>query len=581
MPILVTIGLIAVFLATRLPWLDADIPQWELSWYSPIDEFGYTVPAFNLIHYGTWVHQAAAWAPLEGPPINVAQNVVAAATMAIFGNSYWGLRLSSVVFGLVAFLSIVGIVRRQAGEARRFDGASARLAFGVVVAAAVLLLADFSFLVSARTVEPTITRLAAAALIVALVGRGTFLGERHGVGRSAAFGGAVTAAVLFVYIYNAFLLPAAFVAVAWFAFRNGGRASVGRHVLAFLVGCVAVTALFFGLVYIVYGQSPIEWYRTWISTFATSSRGEAFSIAKIATVLEANVFRLDPAFVGVVLVSLPLFAWTLLRRPAAWMVLLAAGLLAFLVQSSVVADYPERKFVMVLLFALPAAAAGILGWRPFATWLMADHRRLVAMTVWLTGALFVTWLDSPLGRVPPHGSLLARIVLGAGLVGVMALAAVLILRRPRIVSIAAAALALAILAPLLYADGAFIFRRPTFTFRDAQIAAGPTIDGQGTGGGWSFAMQLYNGSRPVLSSYTALLEPAHYDADVVRLFQEGLATSLFDYTDGKTQARWKSLGFRLVDTYAIALPLGKKLGRYVFGTSGQALDRPTTARIAG
>jgi hypothetical protein len=565
-PALVALGLIVVFLVTRLPWLDADIPQWELTWYSPIDEFGYSVPAFNLLHYGTWVHQAAPWAPLEGPPINVAQNLVAAVTMWLVGYSYWGRRASSIVFVLFTFLALVSIVRRQAAEAREFEGASPRLALAVVVAAIVLLLADFSFLLSARIVEPTVTRLAAAAVIVAFACRGTFLGEKHGLLRSAAFGGAVTAAVLFVYIYNAFLLPAALLTVAWWAFRIGGGAAVARHGIAFLAGCAAVTVLFFGLIALIYRESPIEWYRTWISAFATTTRGNGLSLGKIAAILEANIFRLDPAFVGVVLAGVPVFAWTLVRRPSAWLVLLTTSFLAFVVQSAFVADYPERKFIMVMLFALPVAASAVLGWRAFQAWVMTDPRRLVALTVWLTGALCVTALVTPLRAVIPHGSLLARIVFVAGGVGVAALIALLVLRRPAFVTAATAALCLAILAPLLYADAAFVYRRPTFTYRDAQIAVGRTIDGQTTAGGWSFGMQLYNTSRPVLSEYTSRIEKAGYDEAVVRLFREGTASSLFDYVDAKTRSRWESLGFRLADTYAIILPRGQHLGRYLFGT---------------
>ena len=57
------------------------------------------------------------------------------------------------------------------------------------------------------------------------------------------------------------------------------------------------------------------------------------------------------------------------------------------------------------------------------------------------------------------------------------------------------------------------------------------------------------------------------------MFREGIATSLFDYVDATSQARWEALGFKLADTYAIILPRGQKLGRYVFGSSG-SIDRP-------
>ena len=307
--LVVSIGAIAAFLVTRLPNLDADVPDWSLTQYSPIDEFAYTVPAFNLHHYGTWVHQAAPWAPVEGPPMNVVQNVAAAASMQLVGYDYWGLRTSSVLFGLIAFLALIAVVKRQAADARRVEGVSAKLALAVTLAAVVLLLADFSSLLSARIIEPTVTRLAAATVVVYLVSRGTFLGDRQGLLRSGVFGAVVGAAVVFVYIYNLFLLPAALITLACWAYRSGGRSALVRHSIAFIVGVAVVTIGYFVLVYLVYGQTPIEWYRVWIGSFGNSSRTTGLSLAKVLSILDANVFRLDPAFLGLFLVSLPVFAW--------------------------------------------------------------------------------------------------------------------------------------------------------------------------------------------------------------------------------------------------------------------------------
>jgi hypothetical protein len=571
-PVWISIGIIAVFLATRLPVLDADVPEWALSQYSPIDEFGYTIPAFNLYHYGTWVHQATSFTGIEGWPMNAAQNVVVAATMRLVGYDFWGFRASSVLFGLVAFLALLAIVKHQGEDAVRLGAASSRLAQAVTVAAGVLLLVDFSSLLSARTVEPTVTRLAAAAVVVWLVGRGTFLGPRHGLRRSVVFGAVVTAAVLFVYIYNAFLVPAALVALCWWAVRNGGPRATGRHAIAFLVGCAFVAIVYFGLVYFTYDYTPVAWYRAWIGSFSGSTRFTGLSLDKALSILDANVFRLDPAFLGLFLVSLPVFAWNLARRPTAFAVLIGAGLAFFVAQSTYVADYPQRKFLIIMLFAVPVATSGILGLRSFQAWALADHRRLIAVTAWLSGAVFVTAINSPLAPVVPHGVFLARVVLVAGGVGVAALVAILIVRRPTFVAVASAVLGLAILAPLLYADAAFIYRHPTFTYRDATIAVGGTIDGQVTAGGLSTAIQLNNTSLSVVSPYFYQSSLADYEAAVVRVFRSGLATSLFSYVDTDTRTHLESLGFRLVDTYEIILPLGKKLGRYVYASTG-ALGR--------
>jgi hypothetical protein len=58
----------------------------------------------------------------------------------------------------------------------------------------------------------------------------------------------------------------------------------------------------------------------------------------------------------------------------------------------------------------------------------------------------------------------------------------------------------------------------------------------------------------------------------VRIFREGVATSMFSYVNAKTRTHLESLGFRLVETYPILLPKGEKLGRYVFATSGSLVS---------
>jgi hypothetical protein len=535
----IPIGIIAVFLATRLPILDADVPEWPLSQYAPLDEFAYTIPAFNLFHYGTWVHQATSFTGLEGWPMNAAQNGLVAATMRLIGYDFWGFRASSVLFGLVTFLTLLAVVKRLGDDAVDRGAASRQLAHGMTVAVGVLLLVDTASLFSARIVEPTVSRLAAASVVVWIVSRGTFLGSQHGLRRSVVFGAAATAAVLFVYVYNAFLVPAALVTLGWWALRNGGRQAAVRHIVAFLVGCAVIAIGYFGLVYLIYTYTPVEWYRAWIGSFSGSTRFTGLSLDKVLSILDANVFRLDPAFLGLFLTSLPVFAWIVARRPTASAVLVGAGLAFFVAQSTYIADYPHRKFLMIMLFAVPIVATAILGWGDFRAWVLHDRRRLIASTAWLVGAMFVTAQATPLGRVPADQVLLSRIVFGAGVVGIAAisgLVASLLISRRTFALIATGALGLAILAPLLYADWRFVYRHPTFTYRDATIAVGGTIDGQVTAGGLSTAMQLNNTSRSIVSPFFYQPSTPKYETDLVQVFRAGIATSLFSYTDPTTRS---------------------------------------------
>jgi hypothetical protein len=79
-------------------------------------------------------------------------------------------------------------------------------------------------------------------------------------------------------------------------------------------------------------------------------------------------------------------------------------------------------------------------------------------------------------------------------------------------------------------------------------------------------MQLYNGSRPVLTGVT--VPAAEYEKDIVRIFREGGAVSMYAYTDPKSRSRYEALGFRLVETLPVLLPRGNTIGRYVFDATG-------------
>ena len=573
------LGLATVaFLITRMVFLDRDIPPWSVSQYSPIDEFTYVLPAFHLHHYGTWTHQLAPWARVEGWPMNVAQTVLAAITLQLGGYTYFGLRFASVVFGLVAFLAMADVVRRRVYSAMD-AGVSRWLGLGVLAGVVALLLLDFSFLLAGRIVEPTIARLAGIALLIWLVDRGDLLGDRHSLARSLALGAFVSALVWIVYVYNAFVVPAALVALVVRA-RAADNRAVARHVAVFVLGAALVTVLYFVFVFAVYGHSPIEWYRTWIQYYDNSSRVAGASARNLWSMFEANIFRLDRPLLLLFLLSLPVFAWQTVRtrRPAA--VLIAAAFGFVLLQSLFVADYPVRKYLILLVLVVPVVVDGILHADRYVDWARRSRRRALATVAW--GLLAVAMLVSlllPSGFAPALGlyqlvgeprvivdgyrnATLGLILHVAGAIGVVAILTGLLLRQ-RLVRLAAGlVLAAALLLPLAYVDRVYVLGRATYTYRDALIAADRVLGDQPTAGSWSVGMQLYNRTKPSLSGYHYGQSREAYLADVVRAFKEGRAVALFGYTEAQNRGLWEGLGFELVESYEIRLPLGHVLSRY-------------------
>ena len=576
---------IAAFLVTRLVFIDSDLPRWDLAMYQPLDEAAYTVPAFNLHHYGTWTHQELPWIPLEGSPMNVVQSALAALTLDLQW-SLVGFRLSSVLFGLVAFLAMAGLVHGLATSARA-DGSPLPFPHSAVtVVTVVLLLVDFGFLLAGRVVEATVARVAIIALLLWLVGRGTFLGDRRDLSRSFLFGLLAALAVTIGYLYNAFLVPGVFLATVWWSWSAGAR-FVARQLAAVGLGCAAGIAAYFTVVLLVYGDNPIQWYQHWIAAFRETGRASSVDLRQLWDLVLGNSIRLDRPLMAVALAMLPVFGWwTIRRRDARGIAVISFGL-AFVVQTVLQSDYPERKMLVLLPILIPVAAGGILR---FGEWrnriAQASHGRviLVAWSCWAIAvsglALLLTvpihLLDwrfiaiplkmPPISRLTYSGSGGSAVLLGAVL-GIAALLVLIATWRHRSVARAAAAmLVIAMIVPLLVFDARYVFTNVTWTDRDTMIAEGARIDDKVTTGLGS-SMQLYNSSRAVLSAAVAAtgqLPDATYDSTIARFFAEGRASYLYAYAGDDAIARWSPLGFRLVETLPIMLPLGRQMGVWVY-----------------
>ena len=572
---------VAAFLVTRFAFLDRDLPPWNLAMYQPIDESAYTIPAFNLHHYGTWTHQDVPWVPLEGSPMNVVQSLVTSWTLALDW-TYWGFRASSVLFGLVAFLAILATARhlvRQAQDERLdlpFPGAA------ILGAVVLLLLVDFSFLMGGRVVEATIPRLAEVALLLWLVARGTFLGPGHSAARSVALGLLTGLAVGFGYIYNAFMLPGVLLAVGVWAWSRTSRRDVVRHVVLAGAGMALAIGLYFGWVYLVYGHSPGAWYDTWLSTYRVAGRAATFDLAGLWDLVLGNIFRLDRPLMALSLITLPVFAWWARRSRDPLAITVLALAVAFAAQATVQSDYPQRKMLLLLVFAVPVAVGGLLRLHDFSAWAAAGRARLGAWVAWVglvtlgTLALAIPrgwnavhrWLDAlnppATSEVMYHVGSIGTLLVGGAIVGLAALVVMIAgWRRPPVARVAGIVLLLAMMGPLLAIDRRYVFTHVTTDYRDAMVSVGALPDAAVTAVD-GHAMQLYNDSESVLQGNVFGMTIPEYEAAVVRYFAEGRARWMFAYAGDAGIARWAPLGFRLVETYPMRLPKGRVLGRYEY-----------------
>ncbi len=212
--LIVVVGL--AFILSRIVFLDADLPPWGLTHYQPIDELFYTISSFNLFHYGSWVHQVVPFVRDDSSPLNVLQGLLTWICLELFGNTYWGLRMAPELVAWCSF-GLMAVLLWRIVPAADALGAPAGGIGRAAVAGLWTMVAffDFSFLVAARVAEPTSFRLVAVCAILVLCSLPYFNAAVR-VRRSLLLGLLTGVAVVFVYVYNAFLVPGVFVAVlAW------------------------------------------------------------------------------------------------------------------------------------------------------------------------------------------------------------------------------------------------------------------------------------------------------------------------------------------------------------------------------
>ncbi|MDO8963857.1 MAG: hypothetical protein Q7W30_05115 [Coriobacteriia bacterium] len=556
------------YLASRVYLLDIDQPRWHVAHYSSIDEYSYLMPAINLFRHGTWTFRSAPYTPLYGWPMNMLDNVVGWGTLSVWGPNYYGLRMGAVLMGLGMFFATLLTVRALARDARGEGASGGRGPLLITAAVAVFMLVEFSTLVASRVAEPTMGRTLAVAILLCLTANRVFLPEdRSKFLPTLALGIYAGASVWFVYIYNAYIIPAVGIALLAWVWRDGLKAIL-RHGATLAAGILISTGAYFGLIKLMYGLGVPEWYRTWIGAYSGSNRVAGISLKSLWYVLQSTLFRLNQPLLLLFLLALGVFLWWTMttRRPLG--VLIVATMLMFEVQSVFLSDYWGRKFVTVAPVVFIVIAVAFIRFRPFTDWLRSRRRHLIIGGAWLAivvtlflGATAIAGTPADWYLTPAKSLAFSRVGLVALVIG---LALAYVPSRPWTGLVAGGLVIAALILPSVWADRQYVYGFPTTAYRDTLIRLGSVIDGRVTAGHAAWSMQFYNTSDPQLCGYYYGVSKSEYERALVRYFKEGRASALFTYSDEVSRASLQSLGFSLVETYDMNLPRRKMMGRYEY-----------------
>lgn len=514
------------------------MPRYSISQLQPIDEFFYAIPAFNLFHHGSLTYQLVPYVSTDGQPINLLQTVLTFLTLSIFGNNYYGMRLASVLAGVVVFVLLFVMLRRVLTSGSNSAKGWAIQAMPLVCL--VYLVSDFSFNLAARAADPAISRMLAMVLVAFVVSVWPVRGVPS-TWRGFALGFIGAAAFVYVYAYNAFIIPAVLVALMVEALPWGWR-GIARQVIAGAVGVLVAILSYAGVIYATYGESLLDFYRINIAPFrARLSIHDLIALIPVnfTSFFSTNLFRYDLPILVAFLLALPVFAHRVFKERSS-LGIVTASLLVFLgLQSLIAADNGYRRLVVLDPLVVLVVGMAVVNIHQFAASLRSNRLAATATALYIVLATVGLYhiIQRQGSAVGPRFEVLSAVCL---LVLVAALGALMLSRRRNTIFVVAAIAAVTLPGAALTAQDVFL--DATFHYRDAMVAAAPLLNGQITAGEFSYAFRLYNTSEPFLavnpSWYSARVR-LKYNSDLTRLFAEGTSKR----TVSNPEASTKLLGF--------------------------------------
>lgn len=484
----------------------------------PIDEFYYTIPAFNLYHYGEVNHDVVPFIKDQNTPWNVLQNWITYHTLSFFGNNYYGLRMAAVLSAISILMLMFLILRKllyadsnrgeKSERGKPFYGPEHETLMFLVL----YLLCDFSLMIAGRVAEPTIFRMLA---LVMTIYAGIIVSESTSYDRKwIAFllGFLSLAAVLYVYIYNAFIFIGFAATVYIWSSPKGWRNAL-QNLTSFVMGSVLCLLTFTVYIQTVYHSNLGELFSYMVPFQNRMGAGLDWQQSLIAHCVNfififlTNIFRFNLSLLFVFIISVPIFI-NRLRKYWDRFDILIANLLVFLIlQSIIINDFPSRKLVILLPLVIIIIARSFQHSPEYFDFVEATdgkHRQVeyywilaVTAVLCVAGVYLNPGLSDSFGRATGN-------FMYANMAVFLFVAVVLFLKCLRSYPISRYLIILGmilVLIPNTYLDGRYIFFHRDYYFRNTMIALGNDINGKIVVGGCSYGFRLYNESIPVLDSY--------------------------------------------------------------------------------
>lgn len=329
-----------LYFISRITFLDSDVPLWDISYYQPIDEFYYSLGAFNLYHHGEYNFQHFSFINEPKYITNYLTELMVFISLKIFGNNYYGLRMASVFAGFFIIVLLFSIL--QLYQKKLQKDYSKR----IFVLLLIYMIIDFSFLLSNRIIEPTIFRILAFMLVFFLSIKMT--DNKMTLYKSFFLGILAFSSMGYVYITNLFIIPALGLYILVSSYWDKSE-KIFLYILYYCLGVFLSFALFLIFYSIIFDDNYIK---SFIDIYFIFSERINQPIENIMNIFHANIFKFNAPLLFLFLSSLPYFIYILIIKNNNITLLLTLFSLLFFLQTIFINDYFHRKLIFIFPLVL-------------------------------------------------------------------------------------------------------------------------------------------------------------------------------------------------------------------------------------
>lgn len=476
---------IGFVICLRVVSLDADMPNWNLAMYTPMDEGPYAMQAIRFAR--PELVKAVEALGTEGvKEWNSAccflLTLFTTVSMKIFGNNYYGMRMGTVTASFIIVIIVLKIIWKYVDQKKR---RVAVLFVGLVMAF------NFSFLLASRVVEPSIFR----SLLVMLVGVWVF--SENGNDRNYLILGVLsTLCVIWGYVTNVFIfIPSAVLLIEELVNKKGKGAKIVGH---FICGCVAALAIGEGIMYLVQGRTFID--DTIRVVFGHETKRIAMTDSMIIDngkqILRSNMFAYNITFFVLSFLGIMYCTYTGIREKNRQKLWVGVTAIAFFLQSLFTSDFLYRKCVVI--FPVLVLSIAIL----FAEDKLLKHRKCAVVLTAIISLLGIYGAykrisDLDTSDMADNFKILFYCILGISLL-------LMVMNFIYMKKIMIAFVIAAMILPDLFMDYSYIVKANK-TEKEAMVKLGEIV-GENYILGYGYSYCLYNDIIPVSNAYDSYFE---------------------------------------------------------------------------